>query len=224
MKKIIKKTRFLLLAIVALFIFFLLVNQPLPKGTNEAKANTLAIKMLENLNFSSYKNTEYLEWEFVGGHHYQWNKLKKEVVVSWSDKKVKLYLKEYEKSYLISGEGDTNKLIKKAIDYFNNDSFWLVAPYKIFDEGTKRSIVDYKGKEALLITYTSGGSTPGDSYLWILDENAKPISFKMWVSIIPIGGLEASWSDWTKTTSGVFLPTKHKIWGIPINITKLKTY
>jgi hypothetical protein len=25
-------------------------------------------------------------------------------------------------------------------------------------------------KEALMVTYTSGGSTPGDSYVWILDE------------------------------------------------------
>ncbi len=224
MKKIIKKTRFILLAIVALFIFFLIVNKPLPEGEKGAKANDLAIKMLQSLDLQSYENTAYIEWEFPGGHHYQWNKLKKEVTVSWSDNKVKLDLKEYEESYVIEGDGDTNKLIQKAIDYFNNDSFWLVAPYKIFDEGTERSIVNYKGKKALLITYTSGGSTPGDSYLWILDENAKPVSFRMWVSIIPIGGLEATWSDWTITATGANLPTQHKIWGIPINITKLKSY
>ena len=33
--------------------------------------------------------------------------------------------------------------IKTATDYFNNDSFWLVAPFKVYDNGVKRSIVKY---------------------------------------------------------------------------------
>jgi len=80
---------------------------------------------------------------------------------------------------------------------------------KVFDTGTERSLVKYKDKDALLVTYTSGGSTPGDSYLWILDDNYIPISYKMWVKIIPIGGFEATWSDWITTDAGFKLPAKH---------------
>jgi hypothetical protein len=105
-----------------------------------------------------------------------------------------------------------DELIEQATTFFNNDSFWLVAPYKVFDEGTERRIATTKnGEEGLLITYTSGGTTPGDSYLWLLDESGKPKSFRMWVDILPIGGLEASWSDWTTTESGAQLPTFHKL-------------
>ena len=83
-------------------------------------------------------------------------------------------------------------LIEKAVKYFNNDSFWLLAPYKIFDKGTKRSLVTLDdGHEGLLVTYTTGGTTPGDSYLWHLDSTGKPVSFQMWVSSLPIDGLEA---------------------------------
>jgi len=82
-----------------------------------------------------------------------------------------------------------------------------VAPYKIFDPGTERRIVNYKNKEALLITYTrSGGTTPGDSYLWILNEKFLPTSYKMWTRIIPIGGVSATWSDWKKQNQEYYYP------------------
>ena len=116
------------------------------------------------------------------------------------------------------------ELIDKAISYFNNDSFWLVAPYKVFDSGTERRLVDLKNSsnKGLLITYTKGGTTPGDSYLWILDENGMPNSFKMWTSILPIKGLESSWSNWTTTESGAKLPTFHNIFFLRIDITNIK--
>ena len=62
-----------------------------------------------------------------------------------------------------------------------------------------------------MVTYTSGGSTPGDSYLWHLDTDGKPTRFQMWTSILPINGLSASWTDWTTTKSGAQLPTFHKL-------------
>ncbi|MGS0527908.1 hypothetical protein ACU8V7_24695 [Zobellia nedashkovskayae] len=96
--------------------------------------------------------------------------------------------------------------------FFNNDSFWLVAPFKVFDSGTQRSLVTLEdGSNALMITYSSGGSTPGDSYLWHLGPNGLPESYQMWVSIIPIGGLKATWDDWKIMESGAFLPTSHKL-------------
>jgi hypothetical protein len=53
--------------------------------------------------------------------------------------------------------------------------------FKLRDPGTSRSIVMQDEKEALMVTYTSG-STPGDSYVWILDENIP--AWRMWVSIV----------------------------------------
>ena len=117
------------------------------------------------------------------------------------------------------------KTIKKAIDLFNNDSFWLVAPFKVFDKGVERRIVPMDdGTKALLITYTSGGSTPGDSYLWELQPNGFPISFKLWVKIIPIGGLKATWDDWQLTESGAFLPKTHSLGPIKLDMGNVKAY
>ena len=95
-----------------------------------------------------------------------------------------------------------------------------MAPYKVFDAGTERRIVNYKNKDALLITYRSGGTTPGDSYLWILNEKFLPTSYKMWTSIIPICGISATWSDWKNTEAGIKLPTQHKLslFGVEISM------
>ncbi|MBC8770003.1 hypothetical protein H4O18_18535 [Arenibacter sp. BSSL-BM3] len=230
-----KLGKILLGTLVLLFIFggilFAIYNEARPLGVNSDKAHILALKMLDALNDDAYKETRFLEWSFANGkHQYRWDKEANTVYVTWSNYQVHLDLNESTKSSVskdkisISG-AEKQRLIKKAISFFNNDSFWLVAPFKIFDPGTERSIVLLEdGTQGLLVTYTSGGSTPGDSYLWKLQPNGFPISFKMWVSIIPIGGIEASWDDWQVTESGAFLPSQHSIGPITLDLGDVRGY
>ncbi|WP_298778314.1 hypothetical protein [uncultured Polaribacter sp.] len=218
----------LVLIIVSGAIYFFTNNEALPEGKKGKEADDLAVKMFTAINYKAFESTKILEWSFRNKHHYKWNKQENIVHISWNEYKVTLNTKQYEKSEVyIDGKISENKeLIQKAKDFFNNDSFWLVAHYKIFDSGTERSIVKHNDKEALLITYTSGGTTPGDSYLWILDDNYFPTSYKMWTSIIPIGGVSATWNDLKKTESGIFLPTKHKLslFGMEIPMGDVKSY
>ena len=209
------------------FVYFK-YNEDLPTGTKGIEADILANKMLSTLDYEAYKNTNYIEWSFKNRRHYKWHKKDNRCIVHWKDFKVDLNLNTYSESkvyihnFEVQGE-QASELITLATNYFNNDSFWLVAPYKIFDVGTERSVVTSKnGKKALLVTYTSGGSTPGDSYLWHFDDSGKPTSFQMWTSLLPIDGLEASWTDWAKTESGAQLPTFHKLLFIGLKIEDLK--
>ncbi|ARV06216.1 hypothetical protein BTO04_05645 [Polaribacter sp. SA4-10] len=217
----------LLLLIVSAGIYYFTNNEPLPEGKKGKEADALAIKMFNAINNDAFENTEILEWSFRGAHFYKWYKQENIVDISWDNNKVILNTKEREKSevYINDKKVANSVVFKKAQDNFNNDSFWLIAPFKIFDSGTERRIVNYNGKDALLITYTSGGSTPGDSYLWILDDNYFPTSFKMWTSIIPIGGVSATWSDWKSTKTGIKLPTKHKLslFGMELDMGEVKT-
>jgi hypothetical protein len=227
MKKIFKFIGVLvLLLIIAGGVYYFANNEALPNGNKGKEADALAHKMLQALNGEAYENTEVLEWSFRGKHHYKWYKQENIVVVSWDENKVILNTKKSEKSevYIDDNKVINTKILKQASAFFNNDSFWLVAPYKVFDAGAERRIVKYNNKDALLITYGSGGTTPGDSYLWILDKNYMPTSFKMWVKIIPIGGLSATWSDWKTTKSGIKLPTKHilSLFGLEIPMGKVK--
>ncbi|WP_179346674.1 hypothetical protein [Winogradskyella ursingii] len=202
-----------------LFFGFMYIkyNEDLPTGIKGAPADELAQRMLDALDHEAYEETDYLEWTFKGRHHYKWHKSENHCEVYWDDFKVVLDFENNHNSKVFVAEQEYNGIekqdyINKATSYFNNDSFWLVAPYKVFDKGVLRSIVITDNqKESLLVTYTSGGSTPGDSYLWHLDKTGKPKSYQMWVDIIPIGGLEATWEQWTITESGAQLPSFHKL-------------
>ncbi len=222
MKRLLKKLlkiigALLLLLLLGFVVLYLVYNKPLPEGTQGADADALAKKMLTAINHDAYENTHYLEWTFKGMHHYQWFKAANKVHVSWKDYRVKLFLSNLKKSEVYKNDvrilGDQEeKIINKAWDYFNNDSYWLVAPFKVFEPNVVRSLVTLEGGEkALLVTHTKGGTTPGDSYLWHLDENGLPIGYDMWVKIIPIGGVKASWDGWKTTESGIKLPTSHKL-------------
>ncbi|WP_036154782.1 hypothetical protein [Maribacter forsetii] len=214
----------ILLAIISYGVLYYLYNEPLPTGESGPEADALAYRMFDALNYKNYNNTKVLEWSFRGDHHYIWNREKEIVTVSWDDIVVQLDLITPSSSTAAINNvpvayEKTQDLIEKAQSYFNNDSFWLVAPFKAFDRGAERYLVDMKdGSEALLVTYTQGGDTPGDSYMWIIEPSGRPKSFKLWTKIIPIGGVEATWEEWVKTESGVFLPTQHKLGPLSISM------
>ncbi|KAB1070345.1 hypothetical protein JJL45_11410 [Tamlana sp. s12] len=210
------------------FLYFK-YNEDLPTGVQGETADQLAHNMLEALNYEAYKNTDHIEWTFKKRHHYKWDKKNNICEVYWKSYRVVLDLnnKENTKVYIqgfINQSELAPELIETATNYFNNDSFWLVAPYKVFDKGVERRLVKTTNNDALLVTYTSGGSTPGDSYLWLMDDDYKPVAFKMWTSILPIDGLEASWNRWKTTETGAQLPEFHKMLFLGLEITDIKGY
>ena len=209
------------------FVYFK-YNEDLPTGIQGNEADALATKMLEALDYKAFEATNYIEWTFKNRHHYKWRKTKNTCDVYWKEYKVSLNFNDasQHKAYVHSFKVDdelSKELIAKAITYFNNDSFWLVAPYKVFDKGTERRLVTLENnKKALLVTYKTGGTTPGDSYLWHFDSTGKPISFQMWVAILPIEGLTATWTDWITTDSGAQLPNFHKLGVFGLEISHVK--
>ncbi len=222
-----------LLLLVGTVMAYLIYNEPVPVGQSGVKADALAHKMLHAVNGEAYNNTRYIEWSFRKGEHkYKWDKKSGKVLVAWDDTAVHLNLNTPKNSrVVIAGKAIPNttqkckSAIEKSVSLFNNDSFWLVAPFKVFDKGVVRSLVNMDdGSRALLVSYTSGGSTPGDSYLWELGPSGFPKSFKMWTSTIPLGGIKASWDDWQLTESGAFLPKTHRLGPMTIDLGDVRGY
>ena len=163
--------------------------------------------MSEAMNKPAYDSLRFISWQY-GFHHFDWNKKEDSVKVIWADLEVNVSTETLEGMAYQGGIillGDQNKkAVNQAIQYFNNDSFWLVAPYKLNDPGVLLSSVKVPKGYGLLVTYTQGGSTPGDTYLWLLDENYFPRAWKMWVKMLPIGGVKSEWMGWKKRKGAWF--------------------
>jgi len=192
------------------------VSEEEPLGAPGTKADELAQSVLEALNYEAFKELRYIQWTFFGGkHHYKWDKHDNVAEIKWDKNKVVMQLDS--KEAIVSQDGKPitelvykNALINEAWKYWCNDSFWMFAPFKLFDPGTERSVVNLdSGKQALKIHYASGGHTPGDTYLWELNDQNIPVSWKMWTSILPIDGAEFTWEDWQSLEGGAKISVLH---------------
>jgi hypothetical protein len=209
-----------------LAIVFLILDEDLPQGEKGAKAEELTDKMFDRLNKTAWDSLPLIRWSFRGEHRYIWGKRNNLARIAWSDYKVFMDLnnvtgKAYKNGVLLEGD-EADKTLEKAWSFWCNDSFWLIAPFKARDPGTTRKYVKLEdGLDGLLVQYESGGVTPGDAYLWALDSEGIPQYYKMWVSIIPIGGVKATWSEW-KEFEGVMISTEHKMGPMEIPVTDIK--
>lgn len=217
----------LLFAIVSMVIGYYIYDDPRPEGLRGERVEQLADKMLEAIGADHWENIPIVAWSFSGAQHYVWDKQHHVSQVKWDDYEVVINLNDQsgearKKGESLSGD-DAERAMEKAWKYWCNDSFWLNAPSKIRDPGTRRYLTKLDNtRDGILVEYSGGGVTPGDAYLWELDDNYLPKSFKMWVSIIPIGGVEATWESW-ENVDGAMISTLHKVGPLPIKITNLKT-
>ena len=229
LKRIFKILGGLLLGVLLLlFIAGLFIHQSLPEGEAGPEAEALAQKMLGAIDKAAWDSTGAVSWTFVGRNHYVWDRKRHWVEVKWENKRVLLRINEksgiaWEGDRLEEDPAKKEKLLEAAWKKWVNDSFWMNAPAKALDPGTTRSIVrDKSGKKGLMVSYAQGGATPGDSYLWWLDEKGLPESWQMWVKVIPIGGIRVSWEKWNTLETGAKISELHQLGGMELVISNVK--
>lgn len=205
-------------------------SEELPEGHSGVKADKVAQEVMLRLNKPAFDTIPYLQWEFFrAGQKYFWDKKNNNAVIEWGDNKVIMDLDSQQARSFSNGAeqsgAEHDKLKAKAWSNWCNDSFWMIAPFKLNDPGTTRELValedGQQGDLGLKITYVSGGVTPGDSYLWYLDENFRPYKWKMWTSILPVQGLGTTWAGWEEH-GGAMLSTAHKLAGQDVTMKNVK--
>lgn len=193
-------------------------SKDLPLAQTGPNAEKVADLMWQSLNKTAWDSTRYVSWSFRGEHHYKWDKAANLAEISWDENRVLLNPDQVDGLAYVNGEKQekSSALIQTAWEYWCNDMYWLVAPFKIRDTGTSLALT---ADNRLVVTYESGGVTPGDSYVWTLDENNVPQLYEMFVKIIPVKGLSATWENWTTLSTGAKIATKHTIAGSELSLS-----
>lgn len=203
-------------AALALCIF-LFVRHPRPQGAVAGPAaEELAHAVEKAVDKAAWERTLAVRWTFGGRHRHLWDRQRQRARVRFGATEVLLDLtshkgRVYRNGAEVGGAAQA-KALENAYAYWINDSFWLNPLAKLYDDGMVREAVELPGGErGLLVSYQSGGLTPGDSYLWIAGPDGLPRAWRMWVSIIPVGGVETSWEGWTTLATGARVATVHRI-------------
>lgn len=188
------------------------LSQPRPLATPGPEAEALVDAMLDGVGAEAWARTGAVAWTFAGRNQHLWDRQRSLARVRWDDADVLVDLTAVDGRAWRGGDevfGDERRgLVERAHAAWVNDAFWLAAPFKARDDGTERGFVE---RDQVLVSYTSGGLTPGDAYLWHLSPDGKPHAWQLWVSIIPVGGLKVGWSGWMQLSTGAWIATEHSV-------------
>lgn len=192
------------------------LSKPLPVGAPGPAAEALADALLSAVNAEAWARTGAVRWRMSGKEHL-WDRRRSLARVRNGDREALFDLgtaqgRAFDGGRELSGRA-ARKAVEKGYAAWVNDAFWLAAPTKIRDEGTVRSLVSTPDGDALLVSYSAGGLTPGDAYLWHLDATGRPTAWSLWVSILPIGGLRVSFEGWQTLSTGALVSTEHRLEG-----------
>lgn len=227
----------ILLALIAVTmgVLILVLSKPLPKGETGPHADELARAIERSIDKAAWSRTGAVRWTFAGRNRHLWDRQRSFDRVTWGQvyvlcdlsKKTGIAFRHHQR---VTGSAE-RKLIDRAYASWINDAFWLNPLAKLFDDGVTRSVITAPTQNpeeppALLISYHGGGLTPGDSYLWLLpalqpgnpQAALRPRAWRMWVSILPIKGIENTWDGWTQLATGAWVATQHQVGGTRIKL------
>lgn len=214
--------KYFLLGIVVMIVvaagigYLWLAPKSAPEGTEGPAAQQMAQAFMDAARMDRWPATGAITWNFGGRRTHLWDRQRGFAQVKWEGHDVLLRLAD--QSGIARNakleklpEIEAKKALRDAYEAHINDAFWL-NPFDSFQSpGVKfaTAVVDDETGEGLLVSYPTGGVTPGDRYLWIPGPDGLPKAFRMWVQIVPVGGVEFTWEDFRPIETGVLISRRH---------------
>lgn len=160
----------------------LVMAQNTSTGADE-KAIAIADKVIKNMGgVKNWNNTRFISWSWRGQFHI-WDKYEnkfryeKDTLVVISDLKTKQGT-VYSKGKVLTDETQRQKILNDQYAVWANNSYWLLMPFKIRDNGVT---LTYKGEgktqagadaDLLELTFDKVGVTPNNRYLLAVDKKS----------------------------------------------------
>lgn len=198
-----------------------------PKGVEGPDAEKLTDRMIAGAQMDLWNSkTAAVSFDFRGKYQIFWDKKRNLAEVISSGTRVQYNTLTgksacFENDHIVFGD-KCALLMKDAVKKFVNGTYWLSPAFHARSPGARRMLVD---DTRLLIDYPSGGVTPGDAFMFSLDNEGKIANMQTWASTIPIKGSNIPFSGYITTATGVKVATKHKVLKfVNVNLDHVKMY
>ncbi|MEM7049000.1 MAG: hypothetical protein AAF604_05045 [Acidobacteriota bacterium] len=152
-----------------------------PVHADDARAHEIADRVLDALGGAeAWEQTRYLTFDFVGRRSHSWDRYEGRYRLEGQNREGQQYVvlmdlddkqgRAWQDGEEVRGEA-LDEMLENAWAAWVNDTYWLLAPYKLRDPGVNLSwdgeeTLDGKTYDKLLLTFGEVGLTPGDRY-WI---------------------------------------------------------
>ncbi len=196
-----------------------------PKGEPGEAAEKMTQRMLAAADFEKWKATSAVSFVFREDDRVFWDKKRRLIEVQFKKNLVQ-FSEVSGKSLCFEGErrlfDECGELTAAAVKRFYNHTYWLNPAFHIDTPNAVRAIAE---TDKLLVSFKSGGSTPGDTYLFTVDNEGKLSEMRMWVSTLPLKGARATFSNYQTSATGVRIALDHKVASLAsVNLSELQMY
>ncbi|MFN3939043.1 MAG: hypothetical protein ACK4IY_00560, partial [Chitinophagales bacterium] len=137
----------------------------------------------------NYNAIRFIGWNFFGKRQLLWDKHESKVRVDLLNRHISIIASLHSDECIMFKNGvreynaDTLAVyLEKARLYWMNDAYWLVMPFKLFDQGAQLTYygagvtADMKQAEILELTFNNVGATPNNKYHIYIDKESRLIS------------------------------------------------
>lgn len=168
-------------------------NPPAPTfnlESSDAKAIDIADEVMKaSGGRENWDNTRYLSWVFAGGRKHFWDKQTGDIRIE-SNRDSTTYLMNVKtmkgkvkiKDQELTESDSLGLYLKKGNSIWINDSYWLVMPFKMKDDGvTLKYLGDGKTQDGRMadnieMTFKAVGDTPRNKYHVMVDKESRLIT------------------------------------------------
>ena len=201
---------------------------PAAPGFNAAKSDQAAVKLADEVmealgGRKQWDDTRYIEWTFFGRRKLLWDKHAGHVQVEVPTTGLKVLLDMNNNQGMVwfndqqQLEADTvSKYLARAKNWWINDSYWLVMPYKLKDSGVTLTYVgedtvqEGGAAQVIELRFEGVGVTPQNKYLVYVDPGSKLVN--QWAYYTnandTVPGFVLPWEGY-KEYNGIKLPSGH---------------
>ena len=198
-----------------------IVPQSDPKAIELARATLAAMGGEE-----AWNNTRYVSWKFMGGRLHVWDKWsgnhRMEQQTRDGDTLVSLFnintgnARIYRNGVEITDPEELANQQNRAFRSWNNDTYWLLMPYKMLDPGVtlsylgERDMQDGRMADVVQMTFEDVGDTPDNKYEVFVARDSGLV--EQWTHWSNAADAEPSftlpWADWQQF-GNIMLATNH---------------